>query len=333
MKVFREFSQFKATDCVVATIGAFDGVHIGHQRLIEQSVARAAAIGCQSVVISFDPLPRQVLGEATTLYLTTIDEKIDLVGRLNPNTFVILHFTHHLAEMSPGHFMDMLRTHLSLRELWVGERFALGKGRSGNTTKLAEIGRKHGFDLHVCPAVEVDGQVVSSTAIRQFVLEGQVGCAARMLGRYHWITGKVIPGNRRGRELGFPTANLAGDSQRATPPRGVYAVLVEIMEQGDGEVLPGVMNIGVCPSFGGECQTIEVHLLGCDQDLYGRSLRASFVRRLRDEVRFGSVDDLKRQITADIDEARAVLGTAGLPGRPLLPKGSVLVPGGDCQHK
>lgn len=334
MKVFRDFSQFEASDCVVVTIGAFDGVHLGHQRLIKQSIDRAAGIGCVSAVLSFDPLPKQVLRDDTiTPYLTSIDEKIELVGKLDPSMFVILHFTRHLARMSPEHFMDMMRRHLPLRELWVGERFALGKGRSGGIVQLAEIGRKRGFELHVCRAVEVDGQVVSSTAIRQLVLEGRVDLAAKMLGRYHWITGKVVPGNKRGRELGFPTANLVSDPLRATPPAGVYAVFAEITDSEKADMLPGVMNIGTCPSFDGECQTLEVHLLDHDRDIYGRVLRVSFVRRLRDEIRFGSIDDLKRQIAADIEDARVILGAPGRPGQSLLSGGQVPAPGGDCSSK
>jgi riboflavin kinase / FMN adenylyltransferase len=329
MKLYRGLEQIGQGSCAVLTIGSFDGVHIGHQQLISQTIIRAGTLGCHSGVLSFDPLPRQILGKSKTHYLTTLEEKVDLVRQIGPDSMIILPFNAAMSEQTPEDFISMLQANFRIKELWMGERFAMGKNRAGTPKRLAEIGRERGFDVHICPSVKVDGQIVSSTAVRQLISAGNLEQATKMLGRYHWITGKVVPGDQRGRELGFPTANIECDPLRAVPGNGVYAVLVEHPGSATHKMWPGVMNIGTRPSFGGGNVSLEVHVLDFEGDLYEHDLRIFFVHRLRPETKFENTEALQKQISADIQTARRVIAGAQRPSG-IGPVSAVDLPGCKC---
>lgn len=285
------------------TVGVFDGVHLGHRHLIGGLVARARAIGALAGVITFDPHPKAVLspgGEST--YLTNLAERHRLLAGLGLDLIATLGFNRALSQMEAADFTALLRQLFRMRELWVGPDFALGHRRRGTVEVLREIGLRQGFRVEVVPPLTAGGQVVSSSAIRRLLGEGQVAEAARLLGRPYGLTAEVNTGAGRGRALGFPTANLAPEPARLLPANGVYAVHAYC----DAGRYLGVANIGVRPTFGEVQRTLEVHLLDFDGHLYGQRLTVEFLKRLRDERRFPSVEELKAQIRRDIEEALAI---------------------------
>jgi riboflavin kinase/FMN adenylyltransferase len=211
-----------------------------------------------------------------------------------------------LSQLTPEEFMDLLLARFRLRELWIGSDFALGRDRSGTPERLAEIGKEHGFTVHQFPPVEVEGQVISSSRIRRALAEGRVEDAARLLGRDYRLTGIVVEGDRRGRQLGFPTANVSPQERLAVPADGIYAVSAWIHGESDG--LSGAASIGLRPTFGGGRRQIEVYLIEFEGDLYGRELSVDFVARLRAEERFASVEALTAQMHEDVRRAKEILG-------------------------
>ncbi|MGE5618161.1 MAG: bifunctional riboflavin kinase/FAD synthetase [Sphingomonadaceae bacterium] len=295
-----------ATPEAVATIGVFDGVHLGHQALIRRVVERAGQLGMVSVCVTFSPHPEDVLRpDSGIAHLAGVEDRLATIKGLGVSEVVVMEFTSALAALSPEEFIDRLMQRFRLRELWIGSDFALGRGRTGTPERLAAIGREKGFVVRSLPPVEVDGQVVSSSRIRQLLADGQVEEAARLLGRAYRLRGRVVAGDGRGRSLGFATANLAPDDRLCVPGDGVYAVAVQV--EGGGE-WHGVANVGVRPTFGESARQIEIHLLGFSGDLYGKRLAVDFVARLRGERRFESVEALKAQIAEDVRKARSILG-------------------------
>ncbi len=283
------------------TIGVFDGVHVGHQHLIAQAVARARAQGVRSTAITFDPHPAEVLGRGEPpQYLTDLAERKALIRAIGIDTVVTLHFTPTVAGLTADAFMAEIKARLGVSELWVGPDFALGRGRHGTVPVLREIGQKIGFTVHTVDPLVREGVVVSSSLIRRRLADGEVEAAARFLGRPYALSGRVEHGDHRGRSLGFPTANIPLDPRRVAPADGVYLVIAA-MAHGR---LPAVANVGTRPSFGSGRRALEVHVLDFTGDLYGQHLRAEFVRRLRPEARFASIEDLKRQIARDAEAAR-----------------------------
>jgi riboflavin kinase/FMN adenylyltransferase len=286
------------------TIGSFDGLHVGHQELLRKLIRRAKETRRWSGMVTFDPLPRAVLTpEDNTVCLTTVEDKIELLARWGLDLLAIMPFTPDLAQTSARDFVQMLRKHLHMTELWIGWDFALGRGRTGNARTLTKLGRAMGFDVHVIEPVQNGSVVISSTQIRRLIAAGRVREAAELLGRYHQFRAVVISGEGRGRQLGFPTANLRVSGHCAIPEGGVYAGYVR---WGDKRY-PAVANIGYRPTFGEEEYTIEAHLLDFDHDLYGQEVRLEFVERLRAERRFASVEALRAQIGEDIARAREIL--------------------------
>lgn len=304
MRIIRDLHQANVGRETVLTIGAFDGLHVGHQELLRRLMRRARQTERLSAVLTFDPLPRTVLGPANnTICLTTVEDKIRLLQQWGLDLLIILPFTRELANTSSRDFVQMLCEHLRMSELWVGWDFALGRGRSGNVSTLRNLGRAMGFQLHVIEPVNDGEVVISSTEIRNLITNGRVREAAEMLGRYHQLTGVVVAGEGRGKDLGFPTANLRVPDHCALPGMGTYAVYASFR----GERHPAVVNIGCRPTFGaGEC-TVEVHLLDFDADLYGQQIHIQFVERLRAERRFPSPDALRAQIERDVATAREIL--------------------------
>jgi len=290
----------------VVTLGVFDGVHLGHQAVLGCLVRRARAEGARAVAFTFDPAPGAVLN-ATPEFpaLTLLGERTALLRRGGANEVRVLRFTPALAAKSAERFVaEHLLTDYELAGLVVGYDFALGRGREGTVPVLRALGEGLGFPVEAVPAVEGEGGVVSSTRIREALEGGDVALAKQLLGRSFHLAGRVVPGDSRGRTLGFPTANLEVSPRKLRPGSGVYAVGVH----GAGSsVRPGVVNLGRRPTFGGGEETVEVHLLDWVGDLAGQRLRLEFEARLRPERKFNSANELKNQIEADVSQARQVL--------------------------
>ncbi len=292
----------------VVTIGNFDGVHLGHRAILARVVHRAREVQGQAVAVTFEPHPLKVLRPGLELpLLTTGEQKLRLLAGAGLQAVVILPFTQEFAQLPARDFvLDYFCRRLKVREVVVGHDYAFGRGREGNIDLLKEMGRSHGFTVQVVWAVEAEGAVVSSSLIRAMLRLGKVDAANRLLGRAYGVVGRVVKGHGRGAELlKVPTANLR-PANELLPASGIYAVRV----QRGGETLPGVANIGTCPTFDDAELSLEVHLLDFNGDLYGEDLEVEFVSRLREERRFPSVEALGAQIRADIARAREVLAQA-----------------------
>ena len=284
-----------------ATIGMFDGVHVGHQSILAPLAQDAHAADCQAAVLTFFPHPVEVLrGTQEALYLTTPEERAEQMGRLGIDTVITLAFTRELAATSAGAFIQKLCDHLGMRQLWVGSDFALGRDRQGDIPTLRRLGEELGYSVKVISEVTVGSARVSSSQIRALIKAGQVDQAAQALGRLYSLEGPVVLGDQRGRQLGFPTANLAPWPQKVLPANGVYATWAWVNDQR----LQAVTNVGTRPTFAGVEKRIEAHLIDFNQDIYGQPLKLEFVELLRPEQRFVSIDALIAQITFDKQRAQ-----------------------------
>jgi riboflavin kinase/FMN adenylyltransferase len=295
-------SSFSRT---VVTIGNFDGVHLGHRAILSRVVQRAGELEAQAVAITFEPHPLKVLRPEMALpLLTTPDQKLNLLSSCGLDAVVVLAFTHELAALPARDFVkEYFCQRLRVREVVVGHDYRFGRGREGDIDLLTEMGKHHGFTVQVVWAVEAEGAVVSSSLIRALLRLGKVLEADRLLGRPYGVAGQVVQGKGRGAKLlGVPTANLR-PANELLPASGIYAVRV----RRGAEILPGVANIGTCPTFDNQDLSLEVHLLEFNGDLYGENLEVQFVARLREEQRFSSIEALAAQIQADIAQARQAL--------------------------
>jgi riboflavin kinase/FMN adenylyltransferase len=285
-------------------LGVFDGVHTGHQAVIARAVEAAAREGGLAGVLTFDPHPIRVIapGKAPTALLETLTHKARVMEGLGVRLFIPLHFDNEFARMEASEFIEKL-TAAPVQTIAVGEDWRFGHNRSGDVNFLQQEAVRRGFNLEAVAPVMHDGERVSSTRIRQAIRDGNLRAAAQMLGRPYSVTGKVIEGEKLGRTIGFPTANLAtGEAQ--LPPDGVWAVRVLLP---DGRDLAGVANLGLRPTVGGDSHSLEVHLLDFSGDLYAQELEIHFQKHLRPEIKFPSIDALRTQIQQDADEARKVL--------------------------
>lgn len=284
-------------------IGVFDGVHLGHKRVLE-SIGRHDQ-GCARVAMTFGTHPAAVLAPGSDpTRLSTLKRRFELFESAGIQRVAVLNFDASLRDLTPESFVErFLVDGLNARFVAVGEGFRFGRGASGTTAKLAELGERHGFDVDVVELAAHDGLEIRSTLIRRRIEEGDLSDAASMLGRPYEVEGIVVPGDARGRQLGVPTANVSMPATLTVPQIGVYAVMVGI----DGRDLPGVANLGVRPTFDGTEEVLEVHVLGFDENLYGKQLRVGFIERIRDELRFESVDELLAQIRRDIASATVIL--------------------------
>jgi riboflavin kinase/FMN adenylyltransferase len=288
----------------VLTVGVFDGVHLGHQYLVSQTVSRAKELGCLSAVLTFDPHPEIVLRPGgDPIYLTSLDERMQLLRALGVDLRLLLHFDKTVAGLPAADFLDLIQKRINLRELWIGPDFALGRKREGGLRVLEELGQRHSFRVCAVPEYILDDEIVSSTRIRRCLAAGDIALASRLLGRPVHLRGKVVEGFRRGRQIGFPTANLAVDLDVVIPADGVYAVCAYI----GGRAFKAVTSIGVRPSFDNGHRTIETYLLGFDGDIYGQDLLLEFHERLRGEAKFDNVKALVTQIEQDVARAREIL--------------------------
>jgi riboflavin kinase / FMN adenylyltransferase len=294
----------------VLALGNFDGLHRGHTKILDRVRRRAGERGGTPVAMTFDPHPPRVLrpDKAPPLLMTT-PQKLDALGRAGMQGVAVIRFTQELSLWEPDFFVrTVLVDWLHVAEVWVGANFLFGHARAGTFTVLRSLGARYGFRAEKIDPVRYKDFVVSSTRIRRLVSEGRVDEAGALLGHHYFIEGTVTKGAGRGRQLGFPTANLCTDNE-LLPPAGVYATTVSL----DGVVLPSVTNVGMRPTFGDvDRLTIETHIFDVDRDLYGQVLRLSFVQRLRDERAFPDVDALKAQIDADCRSARRLFGRISL---------------------
>ncbi len=311
MEVIREGDPCPSPpEGTVLTIGVFDGVHLGHRAVIAEVKLRAAELGARSALVTFDRHPASVVRpESAPLLLTDLDQRLARIKATGVDYTVVLTFDERRAAEPAEEFVERILVEcLRARGVVVGEDFHFGHERRGTVAMLRQMGSEHGFEVDPLGLVTTTGDrtAVSSTAIRKALAQGDLETAAAMLGRPHEVWGPVVKGDQRGRELGFPTANIAVPAGIALPADGIYAGW---HERPDGSVLPAALSLGRRPTFYEDqpCSLLESHLMGFEGDLYGELAKVRFVAKLRDEVRFDSVDALVAQIRADVAAARAVL--------------------------
>ena len=314
MTILDELARLHSDTPTVVTVGMFDGVHRGHQHLIRRLKGAAARQGCASAVVTFTNHPRAVMRpDSRVPLLNTAEDRLRLIGEQGVDLVVPLTFTLEFSYLRAREFVRMLLHSLNMKGLVVGPDFAFGYRREGTVDVLAALGAELGFTVEVVEPVAFDGLVVSSTEVRTCVEAGDMPHAASMLGRAFTLSGFVVEGDRRGRTIGFPTANIAVEPGCIVPPHGVYATWT----QADGRTRLSATNIGVRPTFGGDGRQIETHLLDYDGNLYNAKLWVAFARKLRNEQPFIGVDALVAQLNRDVAAAREALEE----DRALLPAG------------
>lgn len=302
----------------VITVGTFDGVHRGHQLVLERTAAHAHDSGLTSVALTFDPHPLDVVNPSAAPPLLTLwEEKVEALSQSGIDQLVVLPFTADLAALTAEQFVVVLIERYTMQELVIGHDHGFGRGRGGDVETLRMIGRKRGIPVEVIPPVlGSDGTPISSTGIRRAIAHGDLARAADGLGRRYSFAGRVASGEGRGKLLGYPTLNLElGSRRKLMPPHGVYAVRVE----GRNAAYGGMMNLGPRPTFGDETISYEVHLFDATGDWYGKAVRVEFVARLRDTMKFSGPEELAKQLGRDAESARSAL-TAVV--RPASVKGS-----------
>lgn len=297
-KIYQRF------DRPAVALGNFDGVHLGHQKILKSAVETAHSRKRQALVYTFDPHPRVVLNKAPEVpRITTLNERAEILEHLGIDVLIMAEFTLEFAAQSPQEFVkNILVEELGVRDIFVGEDYRFGKGRLGTAETLRRMAPEEGFRVHVVPAVMVGRERVSSSRIREHLTVGDIGDANRLLGRQFAMEGKVIHGHHRGKTIGFPTANIKHES-KLLPPEGVYAGYCRVRS----EIHPAVMNIGRNPTFKDRRLSYEVHILDFDADIYGEHIRVYLVEKLRPEMVFSGIDELKAQILRDIERSRGIL--------------------------
>ena len=304
MQIEKELAKVKPQKETLLTVGVFDGIHLGHQRLLTHLRDEALRKNWLSGVVTFKSHPKAVLSpENKLLWLSDLETRISLLRDLGIDVIVVLPFTSELSRLTAQGFVQLLRDHLKMRGLIIGPDFALGKDREGDAEKLRLLGQKMGFSVEVIPPVVLDGQVVSSSAVRQALAQGDMKKVEKLFGRLFSLNGRVVSGDRRGKGLGFPTANLELKPEQALPSDGVYATIAHVGH----ELVPSVTNIGVRPTFGGGKRLVETCLIDYEGELLGQKLTIDLVDKLRDEKRFDTAEELKSQIGKDVEQARQIL--------------------------
>jgi riboflavin kinase/FMN adenylyltransferase len=282
---------------------------VAHRALIAGAVMRARELGVKAAVVSFDPHPDTVVRpDFPMIYLTSLEDKARLIAELGTDYLIIQPFTQEFRSLASEAFVDWLLNPAEILEIHIGEDFVFGHKAKGNAALLYEMGKSRGFHVHSLAPLEVDNAVVSSTRIRNLLLEGQAAQAARLLTRYHTVRGIVVKGAQRGRLLGFPTANIEVAPDFAIPGNGIYATIATIEAEGEWKPRLSATSIGVRPTFDNGPRSIETFILDFDGDLYGKYLQVEFVAKLRDEEKFSSVEALITQMNLDVEKARQILG-------------------------
>jgi riboflavin kinase/FMN adenylyltransferase len=307
MRVEAELREYVPQRETALTVGVFDGVHLGHRHLLDYLRRQAMSKDYLPGLVTFRSHPLHTISpESPISYLTGLDERIRLIRQLGIDLVVPLSFDRDLAQIPARRFLSLLHEHLKMRGLVVGPDFALGQNREGDVFALNALGKELGFWVDVIRPEMINGEVISSTSIRKALAGGDISKVNRLLGRHFALTGKVAYGRGRGRQLGFPTANLAVSADQAIPADGVYATRARLA----GSTYGSVTNIGKRPTFGAGVRTVETYLVGYDGVAYEEELRVDFIERLRPEKRFDNPDELMAQMKKDVDQALAVLGKA-----------------------
>jgi riboflavin kinase/FMN adenylyltransferase len=310
MRLFHGTDSASIIRPTVLTLGVFDGLHVGHQLIMRTVVERARAARAVPTVLTFDPHPRAVLHpESAPPLLQTFDQKVEAFGVLGLEQIIVIRFTREFAQVRAEDFLrEVVRDRLQAKEVYLGRGFAFGHNREGNIELLKKVSGALGFHAEEVPEVRLRGQRVSSSRIRQLLAEGRVNLARRMLGRPYGVEGRVVRGQERGHMLGFPTANLRPQN-RVIPRGGVYVTSTLI----EGEWRRSVTNIGTRPTFETSTEpSVETYVMNWSGDLYGDVVRVRFLHRLRDERKFASIDELKRQIEHDLKRAENYFARSGV---------------------
>jgi riboflavin kinase/FMN adenylyltransferase len=304
MQVEQELAVFTPNCDSLVTIGVFDGVHLGHKHLISKLKELARLQSLCTVALTFHTHPQEILTpDSQPPFLTDALEKAQLLKNEGLSGVIVLTFTPELSRLSARQFVDLLRIQLHMKGLVIGPDFALGRKSEGNIPTLQKLGQELGFSVTVIPPVTMNGEIISSTVIRQAMADGDMSKVKRLMGRPFSLHGRVIHGHGRGQGLGFPTVNLDILPGQALPPDGVYATLAHA----NSRIFHSVTNVGMNPTFENTNRTIEAYLLDFREDLYQHEIKIDFIQKLRDEVKFANVDELVRQIYKDIKEARQLL--------------------------
>ncbi len=306
-RIVRDLAELRGTGPYVVTIGRFDGVHLGHRHLIAQTVVDARAQGVRALAITFEPHPEQVFRPDEPLQrLTTPDGKAALLAKSGVDAVAVLPFTAEFARQTAEEFVAVLVAATSTRALWIGADFALGYKRGGNAARLTDLGQEAGFTVHTVERIRLHGtEMISATNIRRHIVAGNVALAAQLLGRPYALVGTVVHGAKRGRTIGYPTANLDQAPELVVPPHGIYATTVSV--EGMVEDHAAMTSVGVRPVFDNGERQVEAHLLDWGGDLYGRTLTLNFLEWLRPEENFPSVDALIAQMARDGVATRKVV--------------------------
>jgi riboflavin kinase/FMN adenylyltransferase len=304
MKIFRQIEdQRLSLPGSVVTMGNFDGIHLGHQTLIRKTVEDSKEQGYPSTVLTFEPHPLKVLApERAPLLILSYDDKMALIQSFGVDIVIAQSFDREFASIAADDFVRrLLVDRLKVRKLWVGRDLRFGQSRRGEVNDLVRLAPDGGFQVGVLDPILLQGARISSSRIRQLIQEGRVDEVRPMMGRYHFVSGRVVTGHHRGRDLGFPTANISSPTE-VIPLDGIYASLIQIKNQ----QWLSVSNIGVNPTFGDGPRTIESFVLDFDSDIYGEPVKLSFVKRIREERKFVMVKDLVAQMHEDVDHAKAI---------------------------
>ena len=287
----------------VVTFGVFDGIHIGHQTVIDTLLKRAAQHQLMSVLIGFYPHPLAFLApERCPPLLTPFSKRVKILQQLGIDKIIMLHFDAQIAAMAPEHFVEqVLVKKCRARHVVVGYACQFGKDRAGNAEKLVDLSKIYPIGVTIVPPTEIDNTPVHSTRIREALTRGDLQCSSQLLGRYYSLIGKVIPGDGRGRQIGFPTANIDIQKQ-VCPPNGVYAIQAKL----EGQQLDGVLNIGIRPTFDGTTVQVESHFFDFDETIYGKSVEIFLIEKIRSERKFPNPEILIQQIRRDINAAKKI---------------------------
>ncbi len=306
MQVEEELAGLSPEKDMLLTIGVFDGVHLGHKYLLSQLTKHARQQNLISGVVTFRQHPQEVLAPQTRLpFLTDLAERTNLLKSEGVEAIITLSFTSELTQLSARQFVRLLKRYLRMRGLVIGPDFTLGRNGAGNIDSLRTLGQDMNFTVTVIPPIMINNEVVSSTAIRNALTNGDMKKVLNLVGRPFSLNGRVTSGAGRGLKLGFPTANLDIAPEQALPADGVYATWAYI----DGKAYQSMTNVGKRPTFGGSQRAVEVYVLDYHGDLYGHELKIDIMARLRGEERFDTIDELKKQITEDVKQGRAILNS------------------------
>jgi riboflavin kinase / FMN adenylyltransferase len=307
MKIYNGIEEFEKLDFAVVTSGSFDGVHLGHQKILEKLANTARDKKGESVLITFWPHPRHVLypNDKSLKVLTTFDEKAQLLQQAGVDHLIKIPFTRSFSELSSEEFIgSYLIDKINTKVLVIGYDHRFGKNREGSFDHLKDNSSRYGFEVEEIPEQDVDHVAVSSTRIRKALAAGDLELANRYLGRAYSLSGSVVKGNRLGRQLGYPTANIEVENDnKLIPADGIYAVKVRV----EGKVYDGMLSIGIRPTIGKSDRTVEVNIFNFNEDVYDKKLTVYFIRKFRDEKKFNDLEELKQQLHLDLARAKEIL--------------------------